>query len=494
MRGSKALSESILSVGIDIGTTTTQLVFSRIILENTASTFTIPKINIIDKQVVYKSEIYFTPFSLENQIDEEKLKSIIEKEYKKFNIKPCDVITGAIIITGETARKTNASQILQALSGFAGDFVVATAGPDLEAIIAGKGAGAERLSREKNCTVANLDIGGGTTNIAVFRNGEVIDTACLDIGGRLIRFDENNRVIYASPKILELSKTMGINIYEQMGYKDSLIKKITDRMAEILDEVMKIKTETPELRGIILNHGLRNDYKVDYITFSGGVADYIYEDCHDNLLRFNDIGILLGICIRESSLIKNFKLKRPAETIRATVVGAGSHTTEISGSTITFTKDLFPLKNIPILKLTEIDDHNISDSIAREIDKKLKWFSLEKQFSLESKFSLENKTQPIALSIGVVHNPGFKKVQDISEGIIHGMKEMLDTSSPLIVILESDIAKVLGQTLYTQLKFKKEIICLDNIRVENGDYIDIGKPLSNGKVIPVVVKTLVFNS
>ena len=94
---------------------------------------------------------------------------------------------GAVIITGETARKSNSSKVLQALSGYAGDFVVATAGPDLESIIAGKGAGTETLSREHRGNIVNFDIGGGTSNLAMFRAGDVVDTACFDIGGRLIK-------------------------------------------------------------------------------------------------------------------------------------------------------------------------------------------------------------------------------------------------------------------------------------------------------------------
>src|SRR5690625_2024016 len=184
------MSEIILSVGIDIGTSTTQLVLSHLTLENTSSAFRVPRISIVDKKVIYKSEIMNTPIVGDLKIDQKQIQHFVENEYKKANIKKSDIQTGAVIITGETARKENAEEVLQALSGYAGEFVVATAGPDLESVIAGKGAGIHTFSKSHSTTVVNLDIGGGTTNMALFERGEVVDTGCLDIGGRLIKIDQ----------------------------------------------------------------------------------------------------------------------------------------------------------------------------------------------------------------------------------------------------------------------------------------------------------------
>ncbi|MGL5085887.1 MAG: ethanolamine ammonia-lyase reactivating factor EutA, partial [Clostridium sp.] len=155
------MREELLSVGIDIGTSTTQLVFSKLIIENIASNFTIPRISIVDKEIVYRSDIYFTPLISLTEIDAEGVKDIVDTEYKKSGINKADIKTGAVIITGETARKENANDVLHTLSGFAGDFVVATAGPDLESIISGKGAGAHIYSKEHSTSVVNIDIGGG---------------------------------------------------------------------------------------------------------------------------------------------------------------------------------------------------------------------------------------------------------------------------------------------------------------------------------------------
>ena len=184
------MKEQILSVGIDIGTSTTQLIFSRLTIVNLASSYTVPRISIVDKEVIYKSAIYFTPLKSQTEIDGARVGEIISQEYRKAGMKPEDLQTGAVIITGETARKVNANTVLQTLSGMAGEFVVATAGPDLESVLSARGAGTDKISEEKRETVANIDIGGGTSNIAFFRKGNLQGTSCLDIGGRLRKIDQ----------------------------------------------------------------------------------------------------------------------------------------------------------------------------------------------------------------------------------------------------------------------------------------------------------------
>ncbi len=475
--------ENVLSVGIDIGTSTTQLVFSRIKIENTASVTSVPRISIIDKEVIYRSDIYFTPLLSQLEIDGSKVRGIVESEYKKAGIKPSDITTGVTIITGETARKQNASQVMETLSGLAGDFVVATAGPDLEGIIAGKGAGAHAISKKTGKTVANLDIGGGTTNIAVFKDGEVIDTCCLDIGGRLIKLQDSTlKTEYIAPKLKRLLMEAGIYTAENKELSIQQVRDITKRMAGMLEEVLGIAVKSPELSYMLTTRDLRRDYDIDCITFSGGVADFIYGGAVSGFFSFGDIGILLGEAIRKSAIFRSFEIAEPAETIRATVIGAGAHAVDISGSTINYTKDIFPIKNIPILKLSTKDEGSDYERIAEGIKEKIKWF-----------YHGEEKQQ-IALALKGVKNPSFKQVCKIAQEVLKGMEELLKTKLPVIVIIENDMAKALGQTLYRHLGYERDVICIDDISVENGDYIDIGRPLAGGRVVPVIIKTLVFNS
>lgn len=477
------MREELLSVGIDIGTSTTQLVFSKLIIENMASNYSVPRIVIVDKEIIYRSEIHFTPLLSPTVIDGPKVKEIIEEEYKRAGIDKSKIDTGAVIITGETARKENAKEVLETLSGFAGDFVVATAGPDLESIISGKGAGAHLYSKEHTTSVVNIDIGGGTSNLALFVRGDVKDTGCLDVGGRLIKVDPTTRKItYLSDKIKQLIDRHQLPLSIGMTATRENVKSVIDYMVNALKQSVGLMPKDSDFDLFITNKTIRLDTPIRGISFSGGVADYVYyEGPITDEFQYGDIGILLGQAIKNSDLCKTLEVIRSVETIRATVVGAGTHTTEISGSTITYTKDAFPIKNLPILKLT-LEEEETAESLATAIREKLSWFRLE------------GDMQRVAIAIEGIENPSFPLVTQYAEGLVNGMQELIQRELPLVIIVEKDMAKALGQSMYHKLAYKKDVICLDSIKLDNGDYIDIGKPIAEGCVVPVVVKTLVFNT
>ena len=480
------MKETLISVGIDVGTTTTQVIFSNITIENMSSGARVPEFKIVGKEIFYKGKIHFTPLRSNTEIDETALKEIIEREYKNAGINPDDIDSGAVIITGETARKENAQNISKVLSGYAGEFVVATAGPDLEGIIAGKGSGAAKLSYENNDIVANFDIGGGTTNRAVFSQGEPIDTTCLDLGGRLLRFDKSGLVEYISPKLADICKEVNISLEKGKRYPDEVIRKICRYMAEILLEVSGVRPSSRllELTLSPKSTALRLDYKIDRVSFTGGVADYIYNNqAETDLYKFGDIGILLGYEIK--AILNEFasKVIMPEETIMATVVGAGTQTMDISGSTISYSQSAtLPLKNIPIIEITEKEERVNEEELEKTIMAKLQWYCLETQ------------KQKVALFLKGERNVSFEKVTSLSKVIAKVWEEFYPHGEEVIVVIENDMAKVLGQSISRKLSNKqREVVCIDGIKVSSGDYIDIGKPIGNGSVLPVVIKTLVFN-
>lgn len=461
------MKQQLLSVGIDIGTSTTQLVFSKITVENTASSFSVPKISITKKELAYKSRIYFTPLINQTKIDCDAIKTIIENEYSKARVSKDKIDTGAVIITGETARKENAKEVLQTLSGFAGDFVVATAGPDLESIIAGKGAGADDYSQKHKKNVLNIDIGGGTSNFALFSDGEVTDTGCMDIGGRLVKIDSEKNITYISEKIKKILPQI------QTGSKltEEISEKITEKLVDALMQGANIKKRDELFDIFVTNKGISEKRNIDCISFSGGVSDYIYNHEYNELYKYGDIGVILGKAISDSKFTSHHKLIKASETIRATVVGAGTHTTKISGSTITYSSSVLPLKNIPVLKLTDSDENDLYKAIT----KKIEWYKTE------------SGTEKIAIAFKGQKSPSFEKIEQYANDIAKSESEI----SPIIIITENDIAKSLGQTLRS--KTKNPIVCIDGISLKNGDYIDIGKPVAEGTVLPVVIKTLVFH-
>src|SRR5512140_2379923 len=178
-------TRSLLSVGIDVGTTTTQIIFSRLNLADVARPGQIPRLAITGRQVLYQSPIVFTPLADRETVDAVKLNEIVRREYAAAGVSPEQVETGAVIITGETAKKKNADQILSALSGLAGEFVVSVAGPHVESLISGRGAGAALYSQTHYTTVTNVDIGGGSANSVTFRSGVFLAAAAMNYGGRI---------------------------------------------------------------------------------------------------------------------------------------------------------------------------------------------------------------------------------------------------------------------------------------------------------------------
>lgn len=476
------MKEVILSVGIDIGTSTTQLIFCRLVIENLASSYTVPRISIVEKEVVYRSGIYFTPLVSQTEIDVEAVKQIITQEYRKANITPAMLKTGAVIITGDTARKKNANLVLKTLSDMAGDFVVATAGPDLESVLAAKGAGTDLISEQEEDMIANLDIGGGTSNIAVFQKGKIKGVSCLDIGGRLIRID-NRRITYIYDKIDKLARDNGIRL--EVGDPADLGKltEICRLMADQLAQAVNLQARSVGHQKIYTNTGapLPENYKIGAVTFSGGVADCIYSDQEEDVFRYGDIGVLLGKAIKEHKDFGKIKVCSVTETIRATVIGAGIHTTNVSGSTIAYVKEQLPIKNMPVLRIPEEEERGtkaISESIA----------------ALIPMFYSEGKLEPVAISLTGRYHTSFADVQILAQAIARGSRELIESEYPLVLVIENDIGKVLGNALNVLLDRRKDVICIDGIYAREGDYIDIGEPMANGRVVPVITKTLIFNS
>ena len=469
------MNEQLLSVGIDIGTSTTQLVLSKLTLENRANPFSVPRIAISAKEVVYRSGIHFTPLLDEVTIDAAGVRQIVESEYRNSGYDKAAVQTGAVIITGETARKENARQVLDSLAGFAGDFVVATAGPDLESILAARGAGADEYSREHRCKLLHFDIGGGTSNLALYDRGELVATGCFDVGGRLIKLDENRVISYVSPKLRQFfpqlcigSRVTSVDLAPVIGAlvrgleQASGLGKGTDRMEQFCTE--GTRWGPPE--------------GVSHFSFSGGVADCVFHAPVDDF-AYGDLGVLLGRAIASSEVLSGAAMVKGDETIRATVVGAGAHATDISGSTIFYRDVRFPLKNIPILKLTEPEEQGAEQELAAAIEEKLRWFADE-----------GGLTQ-IALGLRGWVSPAYQRIQQMARGISRGLEPLTERGFIPIIVVERDMAKVLGQALAMQTD--GSLLCLDGVGVDNGDYIDIGAPVANGAVLPVVMKTLVFN-
>lgn len=455
--------ETLLSVGLDIGTTTTQLVFSRLTVKNAASDFSVPDYSIAETEILYRSAIHFTPLLSETQLDASALRELVAGEYARSGFAREQIQTGAVIITGETARKENAGEVLSALSGFAGDFVVATAGPALESILAGKGSGAQKLSREGKCAVCNLDIGGGTTNCALFFCGKLLGTGCLNIGGRLVKLDAAGSVSYVSP-VLRAHTRLRVGDRPEMS--------VLEETAAFLAGLLRTALAGGTLPAEFVVEPLPEIPEDCLLSFSGGVADLICEDAPEPL-AYGDLGVLLGQSIYRSELCKG-RFRRAHETIRATVIGAGSHTTELSGSTVFYRDVQFPFQNLPVARLEASEEALPPEALGARIREKLALFSPQER---------------AVLSLRGSRSPKFSELCKLADGLALGFAGSGDAPEPVVIAVEEDMGKALGQALHMLLP-ERGLVCLDGISLPEGSYLDIGAPIAQGQVLPVVVKTL----
>ncbi|MED3561957.1 ethanolamine ammonia-lyase reactivating factor EutA [Bacillus xiapuensis] len=468
--------EEMISAGIDIGTSTTKLVISRFTLMNMAGGAHVPRIEIIDKQVIHRSPIYRTPLLSSTTIDIEKIEDLVKREYKKAGIEPKDIQTGAVIITGETATKTNAEVMLHQLSDHAGEFLVATAGPDLEGIIAAKGSGAYEHSKDTGKAIANIDIGGGTANVAVYKSGRLCGTCTLHIGGRLIEF-RDNKIHSISPPVQNLMQQWGSRMAERQSPNPTEIKQVTDFMAGVIARMLK-RSLTHEDQVLLLGHEPNWIEDIDAIMFSGGISECIYQ-FENGSTGYDDIGLMLAASIKECTSLTQWTWVKPQETVRATVLGAGMQTTEISGATIEADNRKLPIKNLPVYQVRFEDDFKL------EINR----FSKRMKEALEL-YDPTREGQNFAVYFSELPYLRFREIDEFASTILNAMKQKPNPSQPLVLVLDRDYAKVLGQTI-KRMDAAQSVICIDQIKVENGDYLDIGQVLETD-VVPVIIKTLTF--
>ena len=478
---SKSRNESILSAGIDIGTSTTKLIISRFTLQNMAGSTLAPRVEIINKEILYYSPIYRTPLLSTTKIDLPAVVNIVQKEYEKAAVGMKEIKTGAVIITGETATKENAEETVQHLSEIAGDFLVATAGPDLEGIIAAKGSGAAQYAKETGKTVGNVDVGGGTANIAVFKGDHLLGTCTLHVGGRLIEF-EHDKVISISKPVQQLIAIKKWDLKIRDSKSNPTIEKIVGWLADVVMRALS-KSLLPEDEVLLLGHPPRWDEEIDAVIISGGVSECMYqleEESHTST-QYDDIGMALAKALYTKRNEQLFEWLIPEETVRATVLGAGTQTTSISGSTIHVKSSDLPQKNLPVF---EISFENTLNNGLEKIKKSME----------EASFIYDPNTegQNIALYLTNMPYMDFRDIQVISKSLLAYHQSKANIDRPLVIILQSDLAKVIGQTI-NALDESQSVICIDQIKVEHGDYIDVGRVLHSG-VVPVVIKTLTFHS
>jgi len=393
---------------------------------------------------------------------------------------------------------------LQQIAEDSGAFVVATAGSDLEAVLAAKGSGAEAYSKESKDIIVNVDIGGGTANAAYCYRGNVIHTVTFHVGGRLIRLEPDGRVNYIAPA---LDPWLTMNWFqlregERVTYDD--LRAIATALSRSLLSGLSGAPDLPDegdLAAELLRIGReKSRYKSPPIyarlMISGGIGQWFYAKEEsprsiNEVTVHGDIGPLLASTLREVCGQMGISTIVPSQTVRATVLGAGMQSTEVSGSTVYVEADILPLRNVPIVQLPPMDrtaTYEQWTAVFRDVfEQAAVWYGEPSVFIA----SVEQRKRVMGIALPALQHLSYMEFNKLAEKLAAQFHIHCPDVETLVLVCEQDMAKALGHRLRLLFQGHPKLICIDQIRVMHGDYVDIGVPIQD-RAIPVMVKTLAF--
>ena len=465
----------LTTVGVDIGSSTSHLIFSRLEMKQQGTRYVV-----VRRTVLSESEILLTPYVDDSTIDVKVLGDFVNRQYEKAGLSRQDVDTGALILTGVAVQRRNARAIGELFAREAGRFVAVSAGDGLEATMAAHGSGAVARSVRNGETVLNVDVGGGTSKLALCAEGKVREVTAVDIGARLVALNGNGVVTRIEEAGHRHAGAAGIKLELGRPLERDGLRVMASNMADRLFEVLSLRPLTAETRALLRLPPLAYRGSIDAITFSGGVSEYIYGRESAN---FGDLGALLAEEIKNRLRGLAIPVVEPEARIRATVIGASQYTIQVSGSTIFITPtEAVPVRNVPVvapdlpLEGEVIDQAEVSHSVQRAL----------------TLLDLADGRRPIALAFHWQGSATFARLKAFCSGVIAGLREILARGHPIILVNDGDIGGILGLHFKEETQVENPVISIDGIALNDFDYIDIGELIPASGAVPVVIKSLIF--
>lgn len=469
-------SENIVltTVGIDVGSSTSHLMFARVHLQRKTQMLS-SQFVVVNREILWRSPILLTPFLPDFTIDAERLGAFIDESYRSAGLAPKDIDSGAVILTGEAIKRRNAHAIARLFASDAGKFVCASAGHHMECVLAAHGSGATAISRRTHRTILNVDIGGGTTKFALIRNGDIVSTCAVAVGGRLIAMGPDGTITRLEDSAMRAAQSIGIELQLGERISASELERIVEALAEIV--VAMIAQEAPGdlAKQLMLTEPLAHEAP-HLLTFTGGVSEYIFERETSN---FGDIAKpLADRIVAKLSGRSAAKTINPGQGIRATVIGASQFTVQVSGKTIHMSPGVsLPVRNVPVLFPRigldrDFDAAGIAAAVRASLD------------------TLDGQDQPVALGIRWHGDPYYARLRELAEGIATACGA--ETRLPLILMVDGDVGKLLGHILEHELRLGRGIVSIDGLHLRELDYVDIGEVMQPTGVVPVIIKSLLF--
>jgi ethanolamine utilization protein EutA len=472
---------ALTTVGIDIGSSGTQVIFSRVHLRRFAEDLT-SRYYVVSRETLFQSPVALTPYQSEERIDDAKLGAIIDDAYAAAGLAPSEIDTGVVILTGEALRRENAQGIAQILSEQGGEFVTAGAGHHMEAMLAAYGSGAARVSSDEGKRILNVDIGGGTTKLAVVENGKVTATAAVHIGGRL-QVVEDGKIARLDPAGRHHAARAGFSWNRGDTVDAADLDKVAGVMADTLVAAVSARVLPRDVAELYLTDPIGDLGHIDGVMFSGGVAEYVYQREQRD---FGDLGARLGRALR--ARIAQGALPWPVlpagECIRATALGASEYSVQLSGNTsyISAPGALLPRRNLQVLLPPftceeTIDPEQLCNAIRNHM----------------TAFDVADTEREIALALRWTGMPAYQRLAAFAEGIKRGLADRIARKLPIYIMLDGDVAQTLGHILRDELHVESELLVIDGVVLWDFDYIDLGRIRMPSYTVPVTIKSLVFS-
>ncbi|WP_406031912.1 ethanolamine ammonia-lyase reactivating factor EutA [Nocardioides sp. NBC_00163] len=469
----------LVSVGVDIGSSTTHMVLSRIVLERRDNRYLVTS-----REVTHESDVLLTPYrtgdTAGDTLDGEALREFFDRQYAEAGVSPDEIDTGALIMTGVAVRRANSRIIADVFSQVAGRFVSVSAGDALETQLSAFGSGAASRSEANGNRTMNIDIGGGTSKIAVCGDGEVQAVTAIDVGARILAFDTEGRVTRIEEAARRLAAEAGLELVMGAAPDADGLSRLVELMADHLFAAMQSGPTPRATADLMRLDPLPAGPAPDAISFSGGVAEYVYgRDQRDH----GDLGLRLATAIRERVSEWGPELQVAEQGIRATVVGASQYTVQVSGTTIFVEPaSLLPLRNVPVLmpRLPLTHEELDADEITVAVKEALQTFD-----------SLPKK-QPVALCYRWEGSATFGRLDAFCRGVAAGMAEYTSNGLPLVLVGDGDVGGLVGIHVNEELGLPTSVVSIDGLTLQAFDFIDIGELLAASGAVPVVIKSLVF--
>jgi ethanolamine utilization protein EutA len=458
----------LTSVGVDIGSSTSHLLVSVLTLERMDTRYVVT-----GREVRFESEILLTPYAEGNTIDADALARFIDAQYVASGLTPEDIDTGALILTGVAARRSNARAIGEIFAAQAGKFVAVSAGDALETLMAAHGSGAVALSEQLG-TVLNIDVGGGTTKIALCRDGEIVARTALDAGARLIVTGADDRITRLEPFGAQYLSEMGVNL----GVGDILSADTRSDIASRMASAILLAARGDDVPGFMRLPQLTQAPAPGQIVFSGGVSEFLNGSGGDT----GDLGPELARALSALVLEQGFQVSPARQGIRATVVGASQYTVQVSGSTIYLDPDdSLPLRNLAVIAPTitlgdEIDTAEVASAIQDAL----------------ARLDLQGGNTPVAVAVPWQGSASYARLRALGHGLVTGLAPVLEKRHPLVIVSAGDIGGLIGMQCRSEETVPGAIVSIDGIALSEFDFIDIGEVLRATGATPVVVKSLLF--